>query len=167
MRRENVTTFGQPVARDNEYQYATGSEPAIRVAQEHLFGATIVTWPQCVIIGWIQIEEAKALDGALHFQGISLNDIGNPLPGLLGAVGIKLNTVAKHLSAAGDNLERHAIANAGVDCGRWSTWKLKEPVNSLGFGQWQGVETETTFALKAHFLLSKLRLGISVTSLIK
>src|ERR1039458_5213246 len=34
MRRENLTTFGQTFARDNEYQYATGFQPAIGVAQE-------------------------------------------------------------------------------------------------------------------------------------
>jgi hypothetical protein len=51
----------------------------------------------------------------LHFQRISVDDVGNPLPGLVGPVGIKLNSVAKHLSTAGDPFEGHAIADAGVD----------------------------------------------------
>src|SRR5271166_5890154 len=38
MRGENLTTFGQLLAGDNEYQYATGFQPAIRVAQEGLLG---------------------------------------------------------------------------------------------------------------------------------
>ena len=117
MRGENLTTFGQSVAGDNEYQHATGFQPAIGVAQERLLGAATVSRPQCPIVRRIQIKEPKALDRALHFQRISLDDVGNPLPGLLGAVGIKLDTIAKHLSTAGDNLERHAIANARVDCG--------------------------------------------------
>jgi hypothetical protein len=50
----------------------------------------------------------------LHFKRISLDDVGNPLPGLLGAVGIKLDTVAEHFGAAGDRLEGHAIADAGI-----------------------------------------------------
>jgi hypothetical protein len=70
----------------------------------------------------------------LHFKRISLDDVGNPLPGLLGAVGIKLDTVAKHLSTAGDNLERHAIANTRVDRGRRSAWEHEESTNPLGFG---------------------------------
>jgi hypothetical protein len=41
----------------------------------------------------------------------------NPLPGLLSAIGIKLNPVANNLSPIGDNLEGHAIANTRVDCG--------------------------------------------------
>jgi hypothetical protein len=69
---------------------------------------------------------------------------------LLGPVGIKLNAVAKHLSTTGDSLECHAIANAGVDYGRWSIWKLKEQANSLGFEQWQRVEAESAFALETH-----------------
>jgi hypothetical protein len=51
----------------------------------------------------------------LHFQRISLDDVGNPLPGLLGAVGVKLDTEAKYLGAAGDRLEGHAITDAGID----------------------------------------------------
>jgi hypothetical protein len=93
---ENLTALSQSVTGDNEYQYATGFQPAIGVAQERLLCATTVSRPECPIIGWIQIQEAKALDRALHFQCIPLDDVGNPLPGLLGAVGIKLNTVAKH-----------------------------------------------------------------------
>jgi hypothetical protein len=69
---------------------------------------------------------------------------------LLSAVGIKLNAVAKHLGSTCNSLERHAIANAGVDCGRRSIWKAEESANRLGFGQWQRVEAESTFALKAQ-----------------
>ena len=115
MRGENLTAFGQSLARDDEQQYATGLQPAIRVAQERLLGATTVSRPEGPIVGRIQIEETKALDGALHFQRIALDYVGNPLPGLLGTVGIKLDTVAKHFGAAGDRLEGHAIADAGID----------------------------------------------------
>jgi hypothetical protein len=87
------------------------------MAQECLFSAATVSRPQCPVIGWIQIQEAKALDRALHFQRIPWDDVGNPPSGLLGPVDIKLNTVAKHLSTVGDNLECHAIANTRVDCG--------------------------------------------------
>jgi hypothetical protein len=85
------------------------------VAQERLLGAATVSRPQCPIIGWIQIQEAKALDRALHFQRISLDYFVNPLLGLLSAVGIKLDTVAKHLGAACDRLEGHAITDARID----------------------------------------------------
>jgi len=51
MRGENLTTFGQPVAGDNEYQHATGFQPAIRLAQEHLLGASTVSGPQSLIVG--------------------------------------------------------------------------------------------------------------------
>jgi hypothetical protein len=46
-----------------------------------------------------------------------MDDVRNPLLGLLNAEGIKLNTVAKDLSTVGDNLERRAIANTRVDRG--------------------------------------------------
>src|ERR1039458_2487965 len=82
VRCENLTTFGQTFARDNEYQYATGFQPAIGMAQEQLLGAATVGRPQSPVIGWIQIKEANALDRALHFQRISLDDVGNLLPGL-------------------------------------------------------------------------------------
>ena len=82
-----------------------------------LLGAATVSRPQCPIVGRIQIQEPEALDRALHFQRISLDDVRNPLPGLLGAVGIKLDTVAKDLSTVGDNLERRAIANTRVERG--------------------------------------------------
>jgi hypothetical protein len=44
-----------------------------------------------------------------------LDYVGNPLPGLLGAVGIKLDAVAKHFGITGDCLESYAIADAGVN----------------------------------------------------
>jgi hypothetical protein len=69
---------------------------------------------------------------------------------LFGAIGIKLNTVAKDLSTARDDFERDAIANTRVDCGRRSAWELEESANPLGFRQWQRVEAETTFALEAQ-----------------
>jgi hypothetical protein len=147
---ENLTTFGQPVTGDNEYQYAAGFQPAIGVAQERLLGATTVSRPQCPVIRWIQIQQAEAFNRALHFQRIPLDNVGNPLPGLLGPVRIKLDTVAKHLSTAGDGFERDAIANTGVNGGRWSPWKPEEPSNSLGVGQWQRVEGESTFALETQ-----------------
>jgi hypothetical protein len=150
MRGENLTTFGQPVTGDDEYQYATGFQPAIGVAQERLLGAATVSRPQCPIVRWIQIQEAKALDRALHFQRISLDDVGNPLSGLFGAIGIKLNTVAKDLSTARDDFERDAIANAGVYRRRGLIGKQEKSANPLGFRQWQRVEAETTFADKAQ-----------------
>ena len=136
MRGESLTTFGQPLLGNNEEQYATGFQPAIRVTQEHLFGATTIARTQGPIIGWLQIQEAKTLDWALRFQGISLYEVGNPLPGWFSSIGIKLNTVAKHLNTVGDNVERHAIAHAWVDRGRWSIWKPEESANLLGFRQW-------------------------------
>jgi len=137
-------------AGDNEYQYATGFQPAIGVAQERLLGAATVSQPQCPVIRWIKIKQPAALDCALHFEGIALDYVRNPLPGLLSAIGIKLNTVAKDLSTVGDNLERHAIASTWVDRGRRIMWKPEEPANPLGFGQGQRVETKPTFALKAQ-----------------
>jgi hypothetical protein len=86
----------------------------------------------------------------LDLQGIPLDNLGNPQPGLLGPVGIQLNAVAKHLSTVGDNLERHAIANTWVDCRRLRIWKAEESANTLGFGHWQRVKAEATFALKTQ-----------------
>jgi hypothetical protein len=150
MRGENLTTLGQPVAGDNKYQYATRFQPAIGVAQERLLGAATVSRPQCPIVRGIQIEETKALHWALHFQRVSLDDVGNPMRGLLGSVGIKLDAVPNKLSTAGENFERHAIANAGVDSGGRIAWELEEPPDQKGFGQWQRVEAESTFALEAQ-----------------
>jgi hypothetical protein len=120
------------------------------VAQERLLGATTVSRPECPIVRRIQIQEAKAIDRALHFQSVPLNYVVNPLPGLLSAVGIKLNAVSKDRSTAGDRLEGHAIAGAGIERRRWSTWEHEESANPLGFGQWKRVEAESTFALKAQ-----------------
>jgi hypothetical protein len=53
----------------------------------------------------------------LHFQRIALDYVRNPLPGLLGTVGIKLDAVAKHIGAGGDRLEGDTIADAGIDRG--------------------------------------------------
>ena len=120
------------------------------VAQERLLGAPTVSRPECPIVGRIQIKESKALDGALHFQRISLKDVGNPLFGLLSAIGIKLNAVANDLSTAGDNVERQAIANTRINRGGRSVWERDKPANTLGFGQWKRVEAESTFALKTQ-----------------
>jgi len=73
---ENLTALGQPVAGDDEYQHATWFQAAICVAQERLLCATTVSRPECPIVRWIQIEKTKALNWALHFQLISLDDVG-------------------------------------------------------------------------------------------
>jgi hypothetical protein len=76
--------------------------------------------------------------------------LGIRCPGLLGAVGVKLDAVAKHLGTAGDRLERHAIANARVDRGRGLIGKRQKSTKPLGFGQGQRVEAKPTFTLEAH-----------------
>jgi hypothetical protein len=86
----------------------------------------------------------------MHFQRVTLDYVRNALPGLLGAVGIKLDAVAKQLGAAGDCLESHAIADAGVYCRRGLIGKQEKPSNPAGLRQWKRVETESTFALKAQ-----------------
>jgi hypothetical protein len=86
----------------------------------------------------------------LHFQRISLDDVGNPLPGLLDPVRVELDAIAKNSGAVSDNLECPAITNTRVDRGRRSARELEKPANPLGFGQWQRVEPEPTSALKAQ-----------------
>jgi hypothetical protein len=146
-----MAALSQSLRGYDQYQDAGWLEPTIRVAQEHLLGAATVTWPQCIVVRRIQKLEPEAFDGALHFQRIALNDVLNPLFGLLGAVCIKLDTVAKHFSAAGDDLERRAIANTRVERGRGFIGKQEKSANPLRFGKWQRVESETTFALEAQF----------------
>jgi hypothetical protein len=147
---ENLTAFGQPFIGDDEHQNPSWFQPAIRVAQECLLSATTVSRPKGPIVRRIQIQEAKALDRALHLQRISLNGVGNPLPGLFGTVGVKLNTVTKHVGTAGDHLEGHAIANTRVDRGRGSIWELEETAKPLGLDQCQWVEAKPTFAEEAQ-----------------
>jgi hypothetical protein len=78
-RGENLTAFGQTVAEDDGYQYATGFQPAIGMAQEQLLCAATVSRSQRPIVRGIQIQESEALDRALHFQRIALDNVGNPL----------------------------------------------------------------------------------------
>jgi hypothetical protein len=88
------------------------------VAQKDLLGAAtaaVCERLQRPVIRRVQELKAKALDWAMHLHGVAMNHLGNPLPGLLGAIGIKFNAVAKHLGAAGDRLKGHSIADAGVD----------------------------------------------------
>ena len=113
---ENLTALSQPLTGDDKHQNTTGFQPAVGVAQECLLSAATVSRPRRPIVRWIQIQEAKALNGALHFQRISLDDVGDPISGLLGAVGVKLDTEAKHLGTLSDRVECHTISDAGVEC---------------------------------------------------
>ena len=112
---ENLTTLGQSLPWNDEEQNTTRLQPAIRVAQKRLLGATTVSLSEGPIVGRIQVEEPKALCGAMNFQRVALGYVGNPLTGLLGAVGVEFDTVAKHVGGTGDRLEGHAIADAGID----------------------------------------------------
>jgi hypothetical protein len=85
------------------------------VAQERLLRAATVSRSKGPIVRGIQVDQAEALNSALHFQRVALDYVGNPVPGLLSAVGIKLDAIAKHFCTAGDRLERHSIADAGID----------------------------------------------------
>jgi hypothetical protein len=58
---------------------------------------------------------------------------------LIGAVSIQLDAVAKHVGTAGDRLEGHAFAGAGIERRR-RVWKEEESADPLSFGQWQQVE---------------------------
>jgi hypothetical protein len=122
--------LGQSVAWDDKHQNSARLQPAIRVAKERLLCATTVRRPKGSIVRWIQIQQAKALNRALHFRRISLQDIGTPLPGLVGAVGIKLDAITKHVGATGDRLKRYAIGNAWVDrrrrlIGKWRSLRIR------------------------------------------
>jgi hypothetical protein len=79
-----------------------------------------------------------------------LDYVRNPLPGLLGGEGIKLDALAKHLSTVANNLERHAIANTWVERGRRGAWELEEFANPLGFDQWQRKIAHAYTAGAAH-----------------
>jgi hypothetical protein len=79
-----------------------------------------------------------------------LNYVGNPLTGLLGAVGVKLDSVAKHFGAGGDRLEGDAIAGAGIDRRRRLVREQEKSANPLGFGKWQRVKAKPSLAFKAQ-----------------
>jgi hypothetical protein len=51
----------------------------------------------------------------MNFQRVALDYVRNPLPGLLGTVGVELDPVAKHVGGTGDRLKGHPIANARID----------------------------------------------------
>jgi len=112
---ENLTAFGQPATGDDKYQNTSRLQPAIRAAQECRLCATTVSRPKDPVVGRIQIQETEGLDGALYFECVALEYIGNPLPGLLSAAGIKLDAVAKYVGPTGDSVERHAVACAWIE----------------------------------------------------
>jgi hypothetical protein len=102
------------------------------------------------IVRRIAVDTSETLDWAVHVQRIALNRVGNPLPGPLGAVGIKLDAVAKHFGAAGDSLERHTIADTGISRRRSDFRKQEKRANAPRFRQWKRVEAETRLAGKQH-----------------
>jgi len=63
----------------------------------------------------IQKLEPGAFDDALYFQRIALDDVRNPLFGLLGAVCIQFDAVTKHLGIVGDSLKGQTIAHPRVE----------------------------------------------------
>jgi hypothetical protein len=65
---------------------------------------------------------------------LGLDYVGNPLPGLLSAVGIQFDTVAEYLGTAGDRLEGHAIAGAGIERRREEIRKQDKSANPLSLG---------------------------------
>jgi hypothetical protein len=69
----------------------------------------------------------------MHFQCIALDEVWNPLPGLFGAVSVKLNPIAKHLCNLRDGLERHTITDARIDRSGCDIRKQEESPNALGF----------------------------------
>jgi hypothetical protein len=79
-----------------------------------------------------------------------LNYVGNALPCLLSTVGVEFDTVAKQLGAAGDRLEGHTIANAGIERGRRLVREQEKSANPLGFGQWERVKAKPALAFKAQ-----------------
>src|SRR5947208_11490240 len=126
-----------------------GLEPPIDVAQKQLLRAPALRGSQRPIVRRIAVDTSQALDWAVHCQRVALNRVGNPLPGLLGPIGIKLDAVAKHFGAAGDSFERHTIADTGI-YRRSDFRKQEEPANALCFRQWKRVEAETGLAGEAH-----------------
>jgi hypothetical protein len=70
----------------------------------------------------------------MYFQRVALDYIGNPLSGLFGAVGIKLDSIAKHICPLRDRLECRTVADTWIERCCAAIGKRKESANSLRFG---------------------------------
>src|SRR5271167_1341345 len=135
-----MAAIGESLSGNDEHQDTSRLQPTIGVAQKDLFGATAATLCRTFegpIIGAVFVQKAEAFDRAMHLQRIALEHVGNSLPGLLGAVSVKLDAITNHLGRACDGLESRTITYARIKRRRRLLWKEQKPAIPPGFGQRQ------------------------------
>src|SRR5438034_7181578 len=81
--------------RDDEEEDTTGHEPSPCVPQKYNFHPLIVGFPHFKIIGRIEIYKRQAVNPALHFQRVAVQNINAKFACLLSPVGIEFNAVAQ------------------------------------------------------------------------
>src|SRR6266536_1801434 len=120
------------------------------MAEEGLLSTTALHTER-PIVGWIFEYERKALDRAMHLQGIGLYYVSNALARLLGAIGIQLDTVTQDVSPGSDRFKCHSITDARIKRRRLIYREPEEISDLAGFAYGEGVEAEAALARKTHW----------------
>ncbi len=90
---EKAPANGETISGNDQNQHASRLEPAVEVLEKYLFQPAVLGLAGFEVVGWIQIEQRQELHGAVHIQGIAMNDVGGDLAGLF-AVRYRIGSLA-------------------------------------------------------------------------
>src|SRR6202453_5243689 len=111
---EDLRAVGRALGGNHQKEYATGDEPSEDVIQEHRLKSFPSVPCERPVVRGVAKAERERLDGAMGFQTVSLNNLGERGPGLFGAIGIQFNSVASSAGISGNSGERRAVSDTGV-----------------------------------------------------
>jgi hypothetical protein len=135
---ENLAALGQSLSWNDQHQAPARLKPAARVAEEDLFHALVLPRSELAVVRWVEVQQRKALNRAVCVECVTLQNITDSLPGLFGAIKIKLDAVAKHRRFARQCRERYAVTHTRIDCGTGVLRKSQKPSNPFCLGGGRG-----------------------------
>src|ERR1700730_10930160 len=111
---EDLRAVGRALGWNHQQEYPTGDQPPEDVVQEHPLKSFPSVPCERPVVRGIAKAERERLDGAMGFQTVSLNNLGQCGPGLFRAIGIQFNSVASCAGIPGNRSERRAVSDARI-----------------------------------------------------
>src|SRR5581483_8481842 len=109
-----------------------------------------------------QEDEREGLDRTLHIETVPVNQFVYCRAGLLGPIGVQLDSVTTRLRVRGHDLERNTFPDAGINCCTRAARKAQDSPDALGFSDWKWIEAQPLTPSKTHGTLRVRNCAVSV-----
>lgn len=124
MWRQDLPAFVNSIEWDNHDKHAPGPQPAKELLEEYGFHALILSLAYFEIVGRIEVQERKRLDGRVAIKCAALDNLVRMRASLGRAVGIQFHCISSNASCCGNRRQRCSGASARIQCRCFQSGKL-------------------------------------------